>query len=109
MSSDIDDDDEIIKILMYSDEYAETTDQNEKNIAMKKLNNNFDKMIDKSKSFEDQMESLKQIENLGEYCSINNFDDKEWKSKIFKLKLAHFLKIIDKSYLNKQLVIHSKH
>ena len=78
MSSDIDDDDdEIIKILMYSDEYAETTDQNEKNIAMKKLNNNFDKMIDKSKSFEDQMESLKQIENLGEYCSINNFDDKE--------------------------------
>ena len=67
----------MIKILMYSDEYAETTDQNEKNIAMKKLNNNFDKMIDKSKSFEDQMESLKQIENLGEYCSINNFDDKE--------------------------------
>ena len=35
------------------------------------------------------------MENLGEYF-INDFDDKELKSKIFKLKLAHMLKIIDK-------------
>ena len=37
MSSDKDDDDEIIKISMHSDEYAEKTDQNEKNTAIKKL------------------------------------------------------------------------
>ena len=33
----------IIKILMYSDEYAETMDQNEKNMTIKKLNDYFDK------------------------------------------------------------------
>ena len=66
-----------------------------KNIAIKKLNDYFDKIIDKSKSFEDQIESLEKVENLGEYF-VNDFDDKELKSKIFKLKLAHFLKMIDK-------------
>ena len=60
----LDKDDDKIKILMYSDEYAETTDQNEKNIKIKKLNNYFDKIIDKSKSFEDQIESIEKVENL---------------------------------------------
>ena len=96
MSSDKDDDDdEIIKILMYSHEYAETTDHNEKNITIKKLNDYFDKIIHKSKSFEDQIESLEIVKNLDDYF-INDFNDKELKSKIFKLKLAHLLKIIDK-------------
>ena len=49
-------------------------------------------MIDKSKSFEDQIESLEKVENLEEYYFINDFDDKELKFKIFKLKLAHFSK-----------------
>ena len=65
-------------------------------------------MIDKSKSFEDQVKSFKKVENLDEYYSyysINYFDYKELKSKIFKLKLAH----LTKSYLNKYLVIHLKH
>ena len=53
-------------------------------------------MIDKSKSFEDQIKSFKKVENLNQCCSINDFDDKELKSKIFKLKLANTLKIIDK-------------
>ena len=53
-------------------------------------------MIDKSKSFEDQIESLEKVENLEEYYFINDFDDKELKSKIFKLKLAHLSNIIDK-------------
>ena len=61
-------------------------------------------MIDKSKSFEDQIKSFKKVENLDEYYSINYFDYKELKSKIFKLKLAH----LTKSYLNKYLVIHLK-
>ena len=44
---------------MHSDEYAETMDQNKKNITTKKLNDYFNKIIDKSKSFEDQIKSLK--------------------------------------------------
>ena len=45
------------------------------------------------------------MENLGEYF-INDFDDKELKSKIFKLKFAHMLKIIDKK-LFKQIFSHT--
>ena len=67
-----------------------------KYIAIKKLNDHLDKIIDKSKSIEDQIKSLKTVKNLVQSSSINNFDDKELKSKIFKLKLAHLLKIIDK-------------
>ena len=44
---------------MHSDEYAETMDQNKKNITIKTLNDYFNKIIDKSKSFEDQIKSLK--------------------------------------------------
>ena len=90
----------IIKILMYSDEYAETMDQNEKNITIKKLIDHFDKMIDKSKSYLDQIESLGTVEYLDEYYFINDFDEKELKSKIFKLNVACLLKLIDKNYLN---------
>ena len=32
--------------------------QNEKNVVIKKLNGHLEKIIDKSKSFEDQIESL---------------------------------------------------
>ena len=67
-----------------------------KNKIIKKLNDHLDKIIDKSKSFEDQIESLEKVENLEEYYFINDFDDKELESKIFKLKLAHLSNIIDK-------------
>ena len=53
------DDDEITKISMYSDEYAETMNQNEKNIIIKKLNDHLDEIIGKSKLFEEQIESIK--------------------------------------------------
>ena len=62
---------------------------------MKKLNDHFDKIIDKSKSFEDQIKSLEKVKNLDEYYSINDFDDEELKSKTFKLKLAAMSNIID--------------
>ena len=80
---------------MHSSEYAEIMNQNEKNIVIKKLNDHLDKIIDKSKSFEDQIESLEKVENLEEYYFINDFDDKELKFKIFKLKLAHLSNEID--------------
>ena len=52
--------------------------------------------IDKSKSFEDQIKSIKKVKNLDEYYFINDFGDKEIHFKIFKLKLAHLSNIIDK-------------
>ena len=95
MSSKDDDDDEIIKILLHSHEYPETVDQNKKNIIIKKLNDYLDEIIDKSKSFEDQIKSIKKVENLDDYYYVNDFDDKELKFKIFKLKLAHLSNEID--------------
>ena len=60
------------------------------------MNDHLDKIIYESKLFEDQIESLEKVENLEEYYFINDFDDKELESKIFKLKLAHLSNIIDK-------------
>ena len=95
MSSN-EDDYEIIKTLMHSHEYVETTNQNEKNIIIKKLNDHLDKIIDKSESFEDQIELLEKVENLEEYHFIDDFDDKELRSKVVKLKLACLSNIVDK-------------
>ena len=52
-------------------------------------------MIHKSKSFENQKESFKKVENLNQYCSINDFDDKDLKFKIFKIKLVDMPNEID--------------
>ena len=74
----------------------ETMSQNKKKEIIKEKNDLLDEIIDKSKSFEDQIESLEKVENLEEYYFINDFDDKELESKIFKLKRAHLSNIIDK-------------
>ena len=81
---------------MHPNEYAETVDQNEKNMIIKKLNDHLYKIIDKSRSFENQIKSLEKVENLEEYYFVNDFDDKEVECKTFKLKLAHLSNIIDK-------------
>ena len=87
-----------MKILIHSNEYdEETINQNKKNKIIKKLNDHLDEIIDKSKSFEDQIKSIKKVENLEEYYFINDFGDKELKFKIFKLKLAHLSNDIDKN------------
>ena len=57
---------------MSSNEDDETMRQN----GIKELKDHLDKIIDKSKSFEDQIESLKKVENLEEYYFINDFDDR---------------------------------
>ena len=75
------------------DDNDETMNQNE---IIKNLNGNLDKIIDKSKSFEEQIESLKKIKGLKEYWFIKDFDDKELKFKIFKLKIADMSDEIDK-------------
>ena len=43
-----------------------------KNIIIKQLNDTLDEIIDKSKSFENQIKSIKKIENLNEYYFIND-------------------------------------
>ena len=54
MSSNEDDD----GAIMLSDEDDETMSQNEKNVKIKNLNDILDEIIDKSKSFEEQIKSL---------------------------------------------------
>ena len=68
--------------------------QNKKN-KTKELNDHLDEIIDKSKSFEDQIKSLKKVENLDDYYYDDDFDDKELKYKYFKIKLAHLSNEID--------------
>ena len=74
------------------DDDDETIDQNK---IIKEKNNHLDEMIDKSKSFEDQIESSKKVENLDDYYYDDDFDDKELKCKYFKIKLAHLSNEID--------------
>ena len=53
-------------------------DQNRKNKIIKGENDNLDKIIDKSKSFEKQIESLKKVENLEQYYFYRDYYDKEF-------------------------------
>ena len=50
--------------------------------------NNLDEIIDKSKSFEDQTQSLKKLEDFKGYWPYKDFGDKELTSKYFKIKPA---------------------
>ena len=54
-----------------------------------------DEIIDKSKSFEEQIKSLKKLEGLKVYWPYNHFGDKELKSKYFKIELADMSNDID--------------
>ena len=66
------------------------------NKEIKDLNDNLDEIIDKSKSFEEQIKSLKKREDLKGYWPYNDYDDKELKSKYFKTELADMSNKIDK-------------
>ena len=63
---------------------------------IKGLNHNLDEIIDKSKSFEDQIKSIKKLEGLEGYYPYKDFGDKELKSKYFKIELANMSNEIDK-------------
>ena len=69
------------------------------NKIIKKINDNLDEIIDKSKSFEDQIELLKKLEGLKGYWSYNDYDDKELKSKYFKIKLADMSNKINEKFI----------
>ena len=78
-----------------NDNDNENKNRNKNDNMIKKLNDYLDKIIDKSKSFEDQIKLFKKVENLNEYWFIDDYGDKELKFKIFKLRLAHLSNIID--------------
>ena len=69
--------------------------ENENDNMIKELNDSLDKMIDKSKSFEDQIKLFKKVKNLNMYCYISHYNDKELKFKKFKVNIAHLSNIID--------------
>ena len=64
------------------------------NKIIKNLNYLLDKIIDKSKSFEDQIELLKK-EDLKGYWPYDDYDDKKLKSKYFEIQLADMSNEID--------------
>ena len=70
-------------------------DQNKKNKIIKNLNDNLDEIIDKSKSFEEQIKSLKKLEGLKGYWPYKDFGDKELKFKYFNIQLADISNEID--------------
>ena len=62
---------------------------------LKQINNNF-KKIDETKSFEDQIDILKEIPWLNDYWYIEYYEDnKETNLRLFKLKLAHIFNDVD--------------
>ena len=62
---------------------------------MKQINNNFEK-IDETKSFEDQIDILKEIPWLNDYWYIEYYEDnKETNLRVFKLKFAHIFNDVD--------------
>ena len=82
----------------YEYEDDKTIDQNK---IIKEKNDDLDKIIDKSKPFQDQIKFLKKVENLDDYYHEKDFDDKELKIKIFKLRLAHLSNEIDEKLFEK--------
>ena len=100
------------KTLMSSNENEnenENKNENENengNNIIKQLNDFLDEIIDKSKSFEDRIESTRKVENIIEYWHYDDYGDKELKFKYFKIKLAHLSNIIDKK-LFEQIFCHT--
>ena len=83
-----------------SDNENENVSKNE-NESVDKIDDNVDtnnyfNIIDKTKSFEDQIETLKKMDDLSQYWDMNYCDNnKKINFKIFKLKFAHISNDVD--------------
>ena len=75
--------------------------QIKKNKTIKEKIDNLDDIIDKSKLFEEQIEQLKKLEGLKGYFPYKDYDDKEFKSKYFKIQLADMSNEIDEKLFEK--------
>ena len=56
----------------YENENDDDDDDDDDDERIKNLNDNLHEIIDKSKSFEDQIESLKELEDLKDFCLIKS-------------------------------------
>ena len=64
--------------------------------------NNYFSIIDKTKSFEDQIEILKKMDDLSQYWDLNYCDEnKRLNFKIFKLKFAYIWNDVDEQLFEK--------
>ena len=70
--------------------------QNKKNEIIKGKSDILDQIIDKSKSFEEQIKLLKKREDLKRFSSCKDFGDKELKSKYLNLEFADMSNETDK-------------
>ena len=79
-----------------SDNENENENEKEKTlITIKQLNDAWDGIIDKSKSFAEQRKSIRKVENLQEHYYVDDYDEKELKFEIFKLRAARLSNEID--------------
>ena len=85
----------IMKIKMKMKMMMKQWIKTKKTEKIKGKNDNLDEIIDKLKSFEEQIKSLKKLEGLKGYWPYKDFGDKELKSKYFKIKLADMSNDID--------------
>ena len=83
------------------DEYEDGDDKTVEQNEIKKLNDYFEKIIDKSKSIEDQIKSLKKREDLKKYSLIKIIYKYKYKYKYFKIKLADMSNEIDEKLFEK--------
>ena len=78
-----------------SESESENKSDDEQYYKIKQINNIF-KIIDKTKSFKDQIDIFKKIEWLGDYWHMEYYEDNKKKNlRLFKLKLAHILNDVD--------------
>ena len=93
---------------MPSNDDDDNENENENNktlIIIKELNDALDEIIDKSKSFEDQIKSIKKVENLNEFYFINGYGDKEffktlYHHKLFKHIFGHAFETLANKLIN---------
>ena len=84
-----------------NDVHDDNDDHDEEYYKIKQINNWF-KTIDKTKSFEQQIEILKTRDFLDEYWRDEiNHDNKELNNKIFKAKVAYILNDIEEQLFEK--------
>ena len=82
----------------YENDYYDYENQNktiDQNKIIKGLNDILDEIIDKSKSFKEQIESLKKLKDLKGYWPHKDFGDKKLKPKYSKIQLADMSNDID--------------
>ena len=82
----------------YKNEYEyenQVEDEKMSQKVIRNLNDNLDEITDKSKSFEEQIKSFKKRKDLKAYWPYVDYDDKELKSKYFKIQLANMSNEID--------------